>query len=115
VVDLPNEDLVALAAAELRQVLGITASPLITRIVRWPRAMPQFELGYRGRLSAIAGQLSRHPGLFLAGSFVRGVGIPDCIVSGQTAAQHALAHLCPAASSLLDHSPGGDRSTPISP
>lgn len=83
-------ELVALARAELKETLGITASPRFHRLYRWPNGMPQYTLGHLDRLDQIETRLRHNPGLFLAGAAYRGVGIPDCIHSGEQAAQAAL-------------------------
>jgi oxygen-dependent protoporphyrinogen oxidase len=49
--------------------------------------MPQYVLGHPERLERIDERLERHPGLSLAGAAYRGVGIPDCIESGERAAE----------------------------
>jgi len=82
----PDDELVALAREELH-VLGVSAAPGLVRIHRWPRGMPQYALGHPERLERIEEALARHPGLALAGAAYRGVGIPDCIVSGERAAR----------------------------
>jgi oxygen-dependent protoporphyrinogen oxidase len=90
VTELPDDELIDLARDELR-VVGVDAEPRFTRIHRWPRGMPQYTLGHPERLARIDAALERHPGLALAGSAYRGVGIPDCIESGEAAAG-AVAH-----------------------
>jgi oxygen-dependent protoporphyrinogen oxidase len=90
-----DEALVDLARAELRQTMGITAQPYCQRIYRWPRGMPQYTLGHLDRLAQIETRLQEQPGLFLAGAAYRGVGIPDCIHSGEAAAQAAVNYLRP--------------------
>ena len=69
-------------------MLGITARPSLTRIHRWQSSdgMPQYVLGHPDRLERIKSYLAEHPGLALAGAAYRGVGIPDCIESGERAA-----------------------------
>jgi oxygen-dependent protoporphyrinogen oxidase len=74
---------------ELRELLGITAEPLLTRIHRHAQAMPQYRVGHLDRMARIDRALSRHPGLLVAGNAYRGVGIPDCIHSGELAAEAA--------------------------
>jgi protoporphyrinogen/coproporphyrinogen III oxidase len=81
-----EQDLVALAREEMHR-LGIDARPVLTRIHRWPRGMPQYVLGHPERLERIESALAHHPGLALAGAAYRGVGIPDCIHSGEEAAR----------------------------
>jgi oxygen-dependent protoporphyrinogen oxidase len=49
--------------------------------------MPQYVLGHPGRLARIDEALAAHPGLAVAGAAYRGVGIPDCIASGELAAE----------------------------
>jgi oxygen-dependent protoporphyrinogen oxidase len=88
-----DDDLVALVRAELRETLGITAAPALARVFRWPKAMPQYTLGHLDRLALIERRLATHPGLFVAGNAYHGVGIPDCIASGETAAERAAAFL----------------------
>ncbi len=90
-VALDDEALLELARGELADILGITATPLWSRIYRWPNGNPQYDIGHGERLNAIMRQLPE--GLVLAGSSYNGVGIPDCIRQGQEAAERALAHL----------------------
>jgi len=80
-----DADLVALAYDEVR-LLRIDAQPEFVRIHRWPLGMPQYVLGHPERLERIETALARHPGLAVAGAAYRGVGIPDCIRSGEEAA-----------------------------
>ncbi|MDI3340967.1 MAG: protoporphyrinogen oxidase [Sphaerobacter sp.] len=92
-VDLPDDQLRALVTGELRDILGLRAEPVLVRIYRWPRALPQYVLGHLDRLAAIDRRLELHHGLLLLGAAYRGVGIPDCIVAGERAAARALAYL----------------------
>jgi oxygen-dependent protoporphyrinogen oxidase len=91
VVELDDAALLALVRAELRHILGVDATPLWSRIYRWPLANPQYDVGHLERMDALEAMLP--PGLYLAGSAYRGVGIPDCIHSGQLSAEAALAHI----------------------
>jgi oxygen-dependent protoporphyrinogen oxidase len=86
-------EVLALVREELRATLGITAEPTLWRVRRWPRGMPQYTLGHVERLAEIERRLARQPGLYLAGASYRGVGIPDCIASGWSAAEAAAAWL----------------------
>ena len=88
-----DDELLRLVRAELRRTLGISAAPIFHRLFRWPRAMPQYTLGHQARLAAIEQRLAALPGLFVAGSSYRGIGLPDCIQSGEQAAEAALKFL----------------------
>ena len=72
---------------ELRALLGITSEPLLTRIHRHPQAMPQYRVGHLDRMARIDAALAKHAGLAVAGNAYRGVGIPDCVHSGEMAAE----------------------------
>ncbi len=83
--------LVARARAELREALGITTEPVLTRLSRWPASMPQYRVGHLARVETIERAVAALPGLALAGAAYRGVGIADCVRSGEAAAEAALA------------------------
>lgn len=85
--DIPwNEnDLLALSKEEMKLTLGITAEPLLSRVFMWDKAMPQYNLGHPDILKRIDAALEKYPTLALAGNGYRGIGIPDCIRSGEEA------------------------------
>ena len=85
-----EKDLIALAMEELASTLGIQAQPLLTRVHFFEDAMPQYNLGHPERLEKIEERLQRWPWLALAGAGYGGIGIPDCIHSGERAAQRLL-------------------------
>ncbi len=85
--DLESDEVLVSLALEEVGLIGIDAEPVLTRIHRWPRGMPQYVLGHLERLERIDAAIERHPGLALAGAAYRGVGIPDCIDSGEEAAR----------------------------
>jgi oxygen-dependent protoporphyrinogen oxidase len=86
-VDLPDEALIQLVREELRQVMGVNASPVIARVYRWPNANPQYDVGHLERVDQIEATAADLPGLYFTGSAYRGVGIPDCIQQGQHTAE----------------------------
>jgi len=90
---MTDQDLVSLCRAEVKATLEISAAPVLFRVHRWENGMPQYTLGHTERRAAVEASLAEHPGLFVAGSSWHGVGIPDCIESGERAAAAALAFL----------------------
>jgi oxygen-dependent protoporphyrinogen oxidase len=82
--------LVARVRGELGEALGVTAAPVLTRLHRWPASMPQYQVGHLTRVEAIERLVAALPGLSLVGSAYRGVGIADCVRSGEAAAEQAL-------------------------
>ncbi len=86
VVDLEDDEIVGIARTDLRRVLGIDRAPTLARVYRWRNAGAQHRVGQLARMAAIDARLARHPGLFVAGSGFRSVGIPDCIADARAAA-----------------------------
>lgn len=93
-VDLTDPEITQTARQELESLLGITAEPVVTRVYRWVKANPQYDLGHLERVdhifSLVAAEL---PGIYLAGSAYRGVGIPDCVRQGTETAKQAISSL----------------------
>ena len=85
-----EDSLRAVAQQELRQTLGIRAQPVLSRVFLWEKAMPQYNLGHPARLERIGSAIEALPSLALAGNGYQGIGIPDCIHSGDLAAQRLL-------------------------
>ena len=75
---------------ELATFLGIHTAPLFVHIARYPHSMPQYRVGHLRLVETIDKQVAQHPGLALAGNAYRGVGIADCVRSGETAAELVL-------------------------
>jgi oxygen-dependent protoporphyrinogen oxidase len=77
--------------AELASLLGVTAAPLFSRIWRHPESMPQYHVGHEARVDRIEAALQQFPTLALAGSAYHGVGISDCVRTGEEAAEKTVA------------------------
>jgi oxygen-dependent protoporphyrinogen oxidase len=87
-----DEELVKIVIEELNHVLGLNpfAKPLFSRVFRWHLGMPQYTLGHLDRITLIEDRSSKTPGLALAGGSYRGVGVPNCIESGERAVSKIL-------------------------
>ena len=84
-----DAELMETARDELAELLGIAGAPLLTRLYRWARQSPQYEVGHQQRLASIEARLSALPGVFVTGSGFRAIGIPDCIADGREVAARA--------------------------
>jgi oxygen-dependent protoporphyrinogen oxidase len=84
---LPADALTNAVRKDLRDLLGITEPPLFTHVEKWPRSMAQYHLGHVERVERIKRLLLSTPTLKLAGNAFNGAGIPDCIGSGESAAE----------------------------
>ncbi len=88
-LDAPDDELIQTAREALTEILGIDGEPLITRLYRFPRQSPQYTVGHLDRVAAIEKRIAALPGLFVAGSGFRAIGIPDCIADARATAGHA--------------------------
>jgi oxygen-dependent protoporphyrinogen oxidase len=86
-LDKRDDELVAVAMAALRPVLGIRGEPSFTRVYRFERKSAQHEVGHLDRMAAIERRLESTPGLYVTGSGFRGVGIPDCVADARATAR----------------------------
>ena len=90
----PDDELVAIAVAEVSEALGHQLPRIVdTHVQRWGGALPQYTVGHLDRVARIRADTATAPGLELAGAAYGGVGIPACIASGRAAAQAVATHL----------------------
>jgi oxygen-dependent protoporphyrinogen oxidase len=92
-LDASDDALRALALDELSTMTAITGQPILSRVYRWTRQSPQFEVGHLERVGEIEERVRKLPGLFVTGSGFRAIGIPDCIADGRAAGADAAAFL----------------------
>jgi oxygen-dependent protoporphyrinogen oxidase len=90
VLRTPDEEIVRMVREDLRQIIKLTADPLFARVYRWKGAMAQYGVGHLERLQRIETLLQQLPSLALAGNGYRGIGVPDCVRSGNDAANRIL-------------------------
>ncbi len=75
---------------ELKQIMGLRAEPCFTRIYRWVKAIPQYNVGHHRILADIDSRLQNYSGLFLTGNAYRGVAVNDCIANSYDLADRIL-------------------------
>jgi oxygen-dependent protoporphyrinogen oxidase len=76
---LPDQELTALAHAELRGLLGLTAPPAFAHVVRHERALPQYILGHMDRVADLEAGERRYPGLCFHGNAYHNAGVPELV------------------------------------
>jgi oxygen-dependent protoporphyrinogen oxidase len=92
-LDLEDGRLIEAVRLEFEAAVPMPSPPDASGVVRWLRAMPQYEVGHLDRVEGIERALDVTPGIFVAGSAYRGVGIPDCIRQAGEAAERVRGHL----------------------
>ncbi|QDT55350.1 Protoporphyrinogen oxidase [Caulifigura coniformis] len=93
---------------ELRSILGVEGRPDFCEVARYPSGIPQFVIGHRARVERIEAKTGELRGLSLAGNAYHGVGIPDAIQSGLSAAEKAWADVAGRVAGDRGSSVGGD-------
>jgi oxygen-dependent protoporphyrinogen oxidase len=87
---LPPEKLVELVCEDLRVLLGVKGQPVFQHCALYPKAIPQYNLGY-GRFKRLMNEIeTKARGLFFAGHYRDGVSLGDSIVSGCNIAERAV-------------------------
>ncbi|MDE1156016.1 MAG: protoporphyrinogen oxidase [Acidobacteriaceae bacterium] len=75
------------ALEQLRHTLGPLPEPTHTTVRRWPRSLPQYEVGHLNRMAQLDQLVATLPGLHLLGNSYRGVGLPDLIHAARATAR----------------------------
>jgi len=86
-----DEDCIATTLIdELRGPLGLRGAPAWQFVHRWPRAIPQYEVGH-GRFVERAREIEQAlPGLHIGGNFLGGVSVPNCIQNSTELAERMI-------------------------
>jgi oxygen-dependent protoporphyrinogen oxidase len=88
---LGDRELLDLVQAELEDLLGVRGAPAFVNIKRWPRAIPQYNLGFERFTVACAAVEAAAPGLFIGGNCRDGISLSYCMASGRRLAGAVLA------------------------
>jgi oxygen-dependent protoporphyrinogen oxidase len=94
-VDAPDGELVRMAHDDLAALAGVTQPPRGSLVTRWLRLLPEYGVGHTDLVAKIEQRAPNLPGFAIAGSAYRGVGIPDCIATGEAAAGSAFGYVAP--------------------
>ena len=84
-----DEAVAAAAFAQLDRILGPLPLPVaaFTTVRRWPRSLPQYEVGHLERIAELDQLITTLGGITLLGNGYRGVGLPDLIRDARAAAR----------------------------
>jgi oxygen-dependent protoporphyrinogen oxidase len=93
----PDAEIARIVHDELVALVGARGAPRWTEITRWPRAIPQYDLGHLERLAPLAVTEAALPGLRFCASYRGGLSVGDCIKSAHATAEAIDAQLAPIA------------------
>jgi oxygen-dependent protoporphyrinogen oxidase len=85
-IKMSDEELIRIVHDDLSKVLGISGAPRRLPITRYERAIPQYTLGHAARVERIESALREIPGLWIAGNYLRGLSLGDCIKQAERVA-----------------------------
>lgn len=93
VISQSDEELVTTALGALRDLLRITGDPTLVNVCAYPAAIPQFYPGHVERIARLRQIAATIPGLHLAGNYLDGVSINDCVRLGKQVAHEVITSL----------------------
>ncbi len=90
-----DDELIEIARQQMVELLGVKADakPLYAEVFRWTLGMPQYTMGHLDRVDEIEALSADMAGFALAGGGYRGVGVPNCLESGEKAVSKVLGDL----------------------
>lgn len=88
-----DEQITDLVLSELRSIMGVDGSPVYTKIIRWEKAIPQYNLGYHKILKAIERFEQNFQGMFVCSNYRRGIAVGDCVMSADRMTERVLQYL----------------------
>jgi oxygen-dependent protoporphyrinogen oxidase len=87
IAGIDDNALTGIVASELRSLMGVRGDPVYAKIVRWEKAIPQYNLGHLVLMEEIGGLEREVPGLYLSGNYRGGIAVGDCLTSGERLAR----------------------------
>lgn len=79
--------LVSSVRRELEEIMAVRGEPAYTKIVRWDRAIPQYDLGHRKVMAMVDALEASHPGLVVCSNYRGGIAVGDCVKNGKAVAE----------------------------
>lgn len=79
--------------SELKSIIGIDGSPDFVKIIRWDKAIPQYNLGYYKTIEAIERFEQNFPGAFVCSNYRGGISVGDCVMSADKTVRNILDYI----------------------
>lgn len=85
-----DDDLVSLVTAELQSIMSVEGNPVFAKVIRWKKAIPQYNLGYGNLIDEFDRFETENPGLHFCSNFKGGIAVGDCVMNGKKVADKIL-------------------------
>lgn len=79
ILEYNDSKIIDMTLSDLKAIMGIDEQPDFIRIIRQPRAIPQYTIGHQERIKLIENELKNIKGVYLAGNYINGVSVGHCI------------------------------------
>ena len=93
VAELEDSEVLPLVRSELESIMKVRGEPVYSRINRWSKAIPQYNLGYGAILKSLEQAERNNPGLFFCSNYRGGISVGDCVMSADRTAQTVVSFL----------------------
>jgi len=90
---LPPDEIRSIILEDLHRLLGLRGEPVFEHHRLWPRAIPQYEVGYGQTLAAMQAVESQNPGLQIGGNSRDGISLSYCIEGSRRLARETIGYL----------------------
>lgn len=79
-----------LVVAELANIIGVSGMPVKSTIVKWQKAIPQYNLGHLEIMRRVDSLEREIPGLFVCSNFRGGIAVGDCVMNAKGTADRVM-------------------------
>jgi protoporphyrinogen/coproporphyrinogen III oxidase len=87
VLQCTDAQLQEIVLGELGDIMGVSGPPVFSRIYRWDKAIPQYNLGHSVIVDEIERLEKTFPGLYLCSNYRGGIAVGDCVMNGKKTAE----------------------------
>jgi oxygen-dependent protoporphyrinogen oxidase len=91
--DMPDARIFDSVLKEFKEIMSIKANPLFVKEKMWPRAIPQYDVGYIEHERYFERFETENPGVFLSGNYRGGISVGDCIRNSELTCKRINAYL----------------------
>jgi oxygen-dependent protoporphyrinogen oxidase len=92
-VSLDDDEMLRMIQEELKEIMDVEGDPILTKIYRWEKSMPQYLVGHLEKVARMEERTNLQPGLFLTGCAYKGIGISDSVHDAEIVAERAVEYL----------------------
>ncbi|MDL1893161.1 protoporphyrinogen oxidase [Sphingobacteriales bacterium CHB3] len=85
--DRTDTEIVKMVTTELQLLMNVVGNPVFSKLIRWPKAIPQYNLGYGKIVEELERCEHNNPGLYFCSNFKGGIAVGDCVMSGKKVAE----------------------------